>query len=198
MDINERINSIGKYFSAFNVQDGVVFLATTFPDKWTLFDPLMISQEFNVQIKQNEDKTYFLCDISDGLEPIFNAADFIIEQNKVLEEKTTLLKEKVEELRSLFEQESLDRLKGLKFAFSDTIKEKDANKEAENVDTVITVDVNSALKNASVKKKVKSKKTKDAEISVDDKVKDEDGYTNKINNADSSLMDFVKNELENE
>lgn len=196
MDINERINNIGKYFSAFNVQDGIVFLATSFPDKWTLFDPSMISEEFNVQIKQSEGKTYFLCDISDGLEPIFNAADFIIEQNRVLEEKTTLLKEKVEELRSMFEQESLDRLKRLKFVLDDAPSVSETKNAEEKNDAIISVDVNSVLKNVSSKQKGKQKKTKDPDTQaqeevqpVKDPVKD---------NNDSSLMDFVKNELDNE
>ena len=123
MDVNDRIRNVGEYFAVFNVHDGAVCVGVRFPDKWTLFDVETICNEFRVQIKVKDGTTFFLCDINDGFDPVFDAVDFIIEQNKALEEKTSLLREKVEELRTLFEQESLDKLRTLQFVFDDADEE---------------------------------------------------------------------------
>ena len=165
------------------------------PEKWTLFDTNAICEEFGVQITVKENVTYFLCEIEDGFEPVFDAVDFIIAQNKALEEKTELLKEKVEVLRSLFEKEPLEKLKTLHFVFDDTMS---------SAPVTLPVDIKQQLKK---KDKSRTKNNKEnvndspIETTVTDEVpvdKQSKKKTRKTNNNDSSLMNFVKDELENE
>ena len=205
MEVNDRIKNIGKYFALFNVQDGAVCVGVKFPDKWTLFDTETISNEFNVQIQTQDGTTFFLCDINEGFDPVFDAIDFIIDKNKELEEKTNLLKEKVDELRVLFEQESLGRLKTLRFKF----EENDSLSNSDNI--TLPVDLKKEIgdrKKAKTEvvaddvkvKDVEAEKTKDKSVSLEDKKTKENKKTKQVgrekkNNNDSSLMSFVKNTL---
>lgn len=191
MEVNDRIKNIGEYFSVFNVQDGAVCVGINLPEKWTLFDVNTICSEFHVQIKAQNGVTFFLCDINDGFDPVFDAIDFIIKQNKSLEEKTNLLKEKVEELRVLFEQESLDKLRTLQFKFEDVITQPIVGLPI-NIKEAIENEKDIQEKNDGVVKQLKnseSDKTKKAS---------NQGRKKKKNDNDSSLMNFVKNTLENE
>jgi hypothetical protein len=192
MDVNSRIKNIGKYFGVFNVHEGTVCVGVTFPDKWTLFDVETICNEFHVQIQVKDGTTFFLCDINDGFDPVFDAVDFIIEQNRALEEKTALLKEKVEELRVLFETESLDKLQTLHFVFDE--------------DTLVPV--KEVPLPIDIKKEIKKNNKKgDPQVSDTEKeiveeteptVKPQKRVKKKNNPGDSSLMNFVKDALENE
>lgn len=196
MDVNERILSIGNYFALFNVHDGIVFLGIHLPEKWTLFDTSAICDEFGIQITTKENVTYFLCEIEDGFEPVFDAVDFIIAQNKALEEKTELLRSQVEILRSLFEKEPLEKLKTLRFVFDDTLSAPET--------VTLPVDIKQQLKK---KDKQQTKNTKDCVIPNNVETAPTDNVPvdkpakkkpRKTNNNDSSLMNFVKDELENE
>ena len=183
MDVNDRIKNVGEYFAVFNVHDGAVCVGVRFPDKWTLFDAETICNEFRVQIKVKDGTTFFLCDINDGFDPVFDAVDFIIEQNKALEEKTSLLREKVEELRTLFEQESLDRLRTLQpIDIKKQLKKSGRKNEAQQqVDNKNVISVQESDK-----------------IVVDESVKTPKRNKRKNNPGDSSLMNFVKDALDNE
>ena len=203
MDINDRIRNVGEYFAVFNVHDGAVCVGVRFPDKWTLFDAETICNEFRVQIKVKDGTTFFLCDINDGFDPVFDAVDFIIEQNKALEEKTSLLREKVEELRTLFEQESLDRLRTLQFVFDDAEEEVQLTKVDE---VTLPIDIKKQLRKNGRKneapqqvedKNVISVQESD-KIVVDEPVKTPKRNKRKNNPGDSSLMNFVKDALDNE
>lgn len=205
MDINERIRNVGKYFAMFNVHDGVVCVGVRFPDKWTLFDAQTICDEFNILIKSKDGVTFFLCDINDGFDPVFDAVDFIIEQNKSLEEKTNLLKQKVEELRSLFEQESLEKLKTLQFVFG--YEENDEEESFVPVDEVtLPVDIKQQLrknnKKTEIQKEPENKNVITVEetdkVVIDEPVKTPKRGKRKNNPGDSSLMSYVKDALDNE
>jgi hypothetical protein len=206
MDVNERIKNVGKYFAMFNVHDGVVCVGVRFPDKWTLFDIQTICDEFNIQIKSKDGVAFFLCDINDGFDPVFDAVDFIIEQNKSLEEKTNLLKQKVEELRILFEQESLDKLKTLQFVF-DGYKD-DTDEETFNQVDEVTLPVNIKQQLRKSNKKTETQRESEDKniitvqesdrIVVDKPVKTPKSGKRKNNPGDSSLMNFVKDTLDNE
>ena len=196
MDVNNRIKQIGKYFAVFNVHDGVVCVGVVFPDKWTLFDIETICNEFHIQIQVKDDTTFFLCDINDGFSPVFDAVDFIIDKNKELEEKTTLLKDKVESLRLLFEQEPLDKLKTLRFVFDEVHVESETP-------VSLPIDIKKELKNKKISQKNEVHEVNITNSGKEEEIKEKTLETpqrkkRKKNNNDSSLMTFVKDTLDNE
>ena len=206
MDVNERIRNVGKYFAMFNVHDGVVCVGVRFPDKWTLFDAQTICDEFGIQIKSKDGVTFFLCDINDGFDPVFDAVDFIVEQNKSLEEKTNLLKQKVEELRTLFEEESLEKLKTLQFVFNGYVDEGDEETFTPVDEVTLPVDIKQQLRKNNKKTETQQESenknvvtTQESDkIVVDEPVKTPKRGKRKNNPGDSSLMNYVKDALDNE
>jgi hypothetical protein len=89
----------------------------TFPSSWLL--PKKGPE--NVEILQNSDKdgsviTSFVCENSTSLiDLIENTIKTVIKTNIEREEKERLFKNKVHELKQIFEKENLENLKGLKF-----------------------------------------------------------------------------------
>ena len=194
MDINERIKKIGQYFAVFNVHEGNVCIGVSFPEKWTLFDIETICEEFDIEIQSKDGITFFVGDVANGFEHVFDAVDFIIEQNRALEEKTGLLLAKVEELKKLFETQSLDNLKRLRFTFEDEVIE-----QAKSVS--LPVDIKKQLRkgNKTMEDKVETvpvvAEPSEEPISDQKEVKTTKKTKKKSNSNDSSLMSYVKNNL---
>lgn len=139
MDINERVKALGPYFKSLNMVDGAVVVLVKFPEKWKVFNKEEIFEEFNVQVgkKEEVDGTFFVGEIADGLENVFDAIESVISQNKTLEEKAELLEAKAKELRDLFISEPLEKLKTLEFTFkvkNTARKSKNAVKTEETVE----------------------------------------------------------------
>ena len=196
MDINERILNIKDYLVTFNIQDGVACLVANFPEKWTLFDTKTIGEEFNIIIEERKDGVFFVCDISDGFDGLFNAVDFIIEQNKALQLKTQLLMDKINKLKELFEQESLERLQTLQFVFP----EDGVSLLPTSNEPLIPVDVKAQLKNKKPKAEKKEVVVKEEGVSEEPAVEKapKQAKKQKHKEGDSSLMDFAKDLVENE
>jgi len=89
----------------------------SFPSTWLL--PKRGPE--NVEILQNSDKdgsviTSFVCEnASKFIDAIENTIQMVIKTNIEREEKERLFKNKVQELKQIFEKENLENLKGLKF-----------------------------------------------------------------------------------
>ncbi len=142
MNINERVKSIEKYFKSLNMVDGAVVVLVKFPDKWKVFNKEEISNEFKVDVgkKDGVDGTFFVGEIADGLDNVFDAIDEVVNQNKTFEEKAALLEIKAKELSDLFIAEPLEKLKTLQFTFAtkkpdkktkNTVKEKASSSSVE-------------------------------------------------------------------
>ena len=75
----------------------------------------------------------FVCENKkEFLDIVEETLDFIITTNIEREEKEKLFKSKVQELKSIFESENLDNLKGLKFDMEELTKLM--SNEPENID----------------------------------------------------------------
>jgi len=135
MGINERINSIKEYFLHFNVENNIATVLVKFPTKWTLLNKKDIENEFEINIEPKPEGIYFLCDISGGFDGLFNAIDYIIKNNKSLEEKTSLLNVKISELSEIFMREPLEKLKTLEFTFPKRANSKTKKNKIEDVAT---------------------------------------------------------------
>jgi hypothetical protein len=88
-----------------------------FPTSWVMLKKL----PEGVEILQNNDKegrliTSFVCEnINSLIDGVEMCIDKIVKTNIEREEKERLFKLKVQELKSIFETENLENLKGLKF-----------------------------------------------------------------------------------
>lgn len=117
MIYSEFITSTSNYLKSVRILKNYVTFDMTFPSSWLL--PKKGPE--NVEILQNSDKdgsviTSFVCENSTSLiDLIENTIKTVIKTNIEREEKERLFKNKVHELKQIFEKENLENLKGLKF-----------------------------------------------------------------------------------
>ena len=120
MNINERIKELGGYFKGLNIVQDSTFILVKFPEKWKVFDETFLNENFNVYTgsKDGMDGIFFLTETANGVDCLFDAVNHVIAENKAFEEKAALLQEKANELRDLFINEPLEKLRTLEFTFN--------------------------------------------------------------------------------
>ena len=126
MDVNQRIDKIKSFFITLNVSDGAICIVTKLPSKWEMPDKQYLIDEYKCQIAQQNGATFFMTEIENGFDTVFDCIDHIIILNKAIEEKAALLETKLKELKDLFVNESLDKLKTLQFVFVEAGKKKNS------------------------------------------------------------------------
>ena len=117
MIYSEFITLTSNYLKSVRILKNYVTFDMSFPSSWLL--PKKGPE--NVEILQNSDKdgsviTSFVCEnTSKFIDAIENTIQMVIKTNIEREEKERLFKNKVQELKQIFEKENLENLKGLKF-----------------------------------------------------------------------------------
>ena len=117
MIYSEFITSTSNYLKSVRILKNYVTFDMSFPSTWLL--PKRGPE--NVEILQNSDKdgsviTSLVCEnASKFIDAIENTIQTVIKTNIEREEKERLFKNKVHELKQIFEKENLENLKGLKF-----------------------------------------------------------------------------------
>ena len=135
MDIKERIEKLGSYFVSMNLsaENGIIYVLVNFPKSWGCSEVT----EYNFNVKSVKDDApgyvYFFADMEVGFDKIFDAIEYNITFNQDAEAKVNLLKEKIEELKDIFENEDIDTLKTLEFKLkkkkNTKIKKKSTNEK---------------------------------------------------------------------
>jgi len=117
MIYSEFITTTSNYLKSVRILKDYVTFDMTFPSSWLL--PKKGPVE--IEILQNSDKdgsiiTSFVCQNKTKLiDVIETTIQTVINTNIEREEKERLFKNKVHELKQIFEKENLENLKGLKF-----------------------------------------------------------------------------------
>ena len=117
MIYSQFIESTSSYLKSVRILKNYVTFDMVFPQSWLL---LKKSPE-NIEILQNTDKdgtvvTSFVCvNNSSLIDVIESTIQKIVKTNIEREEKEKLFKNKVQELKQIFEKENLENLKALKF-----------------------------------------------------------------------------------
>lgn len=111
------------YNLSMRIEDGYYIVTLHYPQKWKGIAP---DEGSTVRVVNDDsDRTvfYYMTEVENGVDEIFNLVDETISYNKELELKAALIKEKVKELEELFISEPYDRLLLLKFVIDDPEKE---------------------------------------------------------------------------
>ena len=132
MNIQERINNLGDYFKGMQVssENGIIYVTVAFPRGWACSE--VTEHNFNVKAVQDENPGvfFFFTDMTVGFDKIFDAIEYNIKFNEEAQAKVNLLREKIEELRNIFETEDINVLKTLEFKYKKkTIKTPKPKKE---------------------------------------------------------------------
>lgn len=144
MIYSEFIQSTSTYLKSVRILKNYVTFDMIFPQTWLL---LKKSPE-NIEIMQNTDKdgaviTSFVCvNNSNFINIIETTIQKIVKTNIEREEKERLFKNKVQELKQIFEKENLENLKALKFDLEELTSLM--TQENDEVDTTVGEGVESA------------------------------------------------------
>ncbi|MBP5722886.1 MAG: hypothetical protein J6X18_04860 [Bacteroidales bacterium] len=96
-------------------EESASYAIVRFPKEWIMPDKAAIKENFKVEIVYQDGYIYFVTEIINGSECIFDAIDYVISFNKQLSATKELFDQKKEELKKLFMAEPLERLKNLRF-----------------------------------------------------------------------------------
>ena len=113
------ISNLSPYFFSLREIDNNVSLDIKIPVKWKFEQIVTPYRSVKTKVQDKNEKFILLSLIShatsDGYDLVFACAKEVITTNLELEEKERLLQLKIKELQALFQSESLDKLKDLKF-----------------------------------------------------------------------------------
>jgi hypothetical protein len=140
MNIKERIERLGMYFHSMNVaaENNIIYVRVQFPKGWGCSE----LTEYNFNVKAVTDEVpgyfYFFGNMEIGFDKIFDAIEFNIQFNEEAQAKVTLLREKIEELKQIFENEDINVLKTLEFKYKKkkVKKVKDKNREEQTEEII--------------------------------------------------------------
>jgi hypothetical protein len=113
--IQKTLDDLQPYVIGIRYLEGTPIVDVVFKEGWVLFDVDNIKR-----IKGNDDLNYhmFYSESSKfGLDELLEHVDKIIKSNQEREKKQELLREKVNQLKEVFKNNSLNKLKKLTFSF---------------------------------------------------------------------------------
>lgn len=124
MIYSQFINKTSKYLKSVRVLKNYVSLDMLFPTSWVMIKKTPEGIEFlQNETQEGNVVSSFVCENKkELLDIVEETLDLIIKTNIEREEKEKLFKSKVQELKSIFESENLDSLKGLKFDMEELTK----------------------------------------------------------------------------
>lgn len=125
MIYSQFLNKTQKYLKSVRILKNYVSFDMIFPTSWVM----ITKPTEGIEILQNSNTetgdlvTSFVCENkSEIVNKIEELIDLIVKTNREREEKERLFKSKVQELKSIFEKENLENLKGLKFDMEELTK----------------------------------------------------------------------------
>lgn len=123
MSKSPNIVEYAAYNLSMRIQDGYYIFTLHYPQKWKGIAPEDGGAIHVVNDDSDPTVFYYMTEVSNGVDEIFELVDETISYNRELELKASLIKEKVKELEELFISESYDRLLNLRFVIDDPEQE---------------------------------------------------------------------------
>lgn len=142
MGIKERIEKIQQYFIGMEMKGGLYIVQIQYPPKWGAYPNA--NETIKVAASETDVDTYFYyADFNTiDLNDVFDLIESTIKNNIEASEKLELLEQKFNELKTLFADESLERLKTLEFVLKTPKKKSKAKvkKQTKKVEPTFTLD----------------------------------------------------------
>ena len=141
MDINGRIKKIKKYFISFStsVKDGANVVAITPEDGWDV-PYFNVKQRYKVDCVLKDGVLFFLTEIDNDSDCLFDAAEYVIDYNAELEKRKKLYHDAVARLKEIFSSEPVSKLENLDFVFKKKKATKAEKSDADNVTETVEVE----------------------------------------------------------
>lgn len=140
MNIKERIERLGVYFNSMNVaaENNIIYVRVQFPKGWGCSE--LTEHNFNVTAVTDDipGYFYFFANMDIGFDKIFDAIEYNIQFNEEAQAKVSLLREKIEELKTIFENEDINVLRTLEFKYKKKKPRTVAQKKNSNKDVMLS------------------------------------------------------------
>jgi len=134
-NIQKTLDSLQPYVIGIRYLEGTPLVDVVFKEGWTVSDESKIKK-----VKGDNDMNYYMLFSDDeniGLDELLSSVKRTIDINVEREKKHELLKEKVNQLKVVFKNNSLEKLKNLNFTFS----EDDLVPKLDDFDLDIDIDI---------------------------------------------------------
>lgn len=127
---DNRIIALSEYQIAMETivdsDKSTMVVSLKYPKNWKVIKP---DETSNIKTFSDGGSTYYWVDDSVDISSILDLIDETIELNKDLEERVKLLQVKVEELKDIFMEEDLEKLKKIRFVFTAPRRRKSSTKK---------------------------------------------------------------------
>lgn len=127
---DKRIIALSEYQIAMETivdsDKSTMVVSLKYPKNWKVIKP---DETSNIKTFSDGGSTYYWVDDSVDISSILDLIDETIELNKDLEERVKLLQVKVEELKDIFMEEDLEKLKKIRFVFTAPRRRKSSTKK---------------------------------------------------------------------
>lgn len=117
--IQERFNELQPYLRGVKLAQQYSIVECILKNTWKIDGIVGEGIEYKSSGKESEDfKGYvgYMFWAEDSIDRLIDALEYIVNTNIEIEQKQALLRNKVEELKKMFEDKTLEELKGLKFS----------------------------------------------------------------------------------
>jgi len=123
--LQERMNDMKPYFRGIEMYNEALMVKVVYPNNWRAYP----SDDGRIKVTPSDDKssnvTYYYADSKDTTyEEMFDLVEQTIKANQDIVLKLKLLKDKVEELKELFQNTSYDDILNLQFVIEKPTKPK--------------------------------------------------------------------------
>lgn len=122
--LQDRITRISEYFQSMEITNNILVIKVLYKNRWGVFP----SEDETIKVCKSEEipnEYFYYADyFTVSVEKVFDLIEETIDMNISTEKKVNLLAEKVEELKTLFSTEPLEKLETLFFDFKEVKKEK--------------------------------------------------------------------------
>ena len=116
--IQKRFNELQPYLRGVKLASQYSIIECILKSTWKIDGIVTEGIEYKSGKESEDNKGYmsYMFWGEDSIDNLVDTLEFIVNTNIEMEQKQTLLRSKVEELKRMFEDKSLDELKGLKFS----------------------------------------------------------------------------------
>lgn len=137
--IGERLDKLKPYFKGLKVTDNYNIVEVVIKKSWVFEENEDILSQ-NKVMKENSNILYhmFYSDTKTFDDILDYIEEFVIKHNLEIEEKENLLRAKVEELKRVFEDKSLEELNSLKFTTEEQSLKLGVNNKSKKEENGVT------------------------------------------------------------
>lgn len=137
MTLQEEILSIQEYFRSVEYFGKGIVVKVEFPPRWSVYsssdDKIKVAPDDNVK-----NVFFYYTDLNEGtLEDVFSLIRETAETNINAVKKIELMKVKIEELKEIFAEKTIEELNNLKFVFEEEKKKRKYSKKKKNETTAV-------------------------------------------------------------